>query len=311
MIPSEHVHLVEKTLSHCVQEPILEEVVRTTKARILRRGDRSDMSSEEMCHLVDLMQMFELGRFLLKNRGLNAHWIHYIVVEAPKQIGEQYRLSDLERFFLYRAPTFLATQERYTIFQREIQKRLFPGCIFASLPCGVMADLIDLDYRSILPGKLVGIDLEYEALQEARRYAEQKGRADWIELRRADAWELNCCDEFDLLTSNGLNIYEPSDERVLQLFKQFYKALKPGGVLIASYLSLPPLPGFQTEWDLREVDSQDALMQKILLGEILQVKWQVYRSRQQMEAILRAAGFAEWEFFDDRARIFPVIVAKK
>jgi len=130
-------------------------------------------------------------------------------------------------------------------------------------------------------------------------------------MRLADAWELNCHEEFDLLTSNGLNIYEPSDQKVILLFKQFFDALKPGGVLIASYMSFPPIPGMQTEWNLSAVNGKDALLQKIILVDILKAKLQAYRTRQTMEQILKASGFDTFEIIEDRAGIFPVIVAKK
>lgn len=45
---------------------------------------------------------------------------------------------------------------------------------------------------------------------------------------------------FHLIASNGLNIYEPEDDRVIQLYRGFHDALKPGGVLITSALTPPP-----------------------------------------------------------------------
>lgn len=192
-----------------------------------------------------------------------------------------------------------------------MQHRVKNGFVLASVPCGMMADLIDLDFSGAHNCKLVGIDLDQSALKDAGRYAEKKGGSGSIDLRAADAWALNCHEEFDVLTSNGLNIYEPSDHRVTLLFKQFFDALKPGRVLITSYLSIPPIPGLQSEWFLSAVNGKDALLQKILFADILQVKWQAYRSRQSMEEILKAAGFDAIEFFDDKAGVFPVVVAKK
>lgn len=311
MMPAEPVQVIEHTISHQINEPSIEEVVAAAKAMILERGDLPYISAAEQCRLVDGMCAFEFGRFLLKNKGLNGYWTHYLVVKAPKMEEEKEKLSELEQFFLFRAPTALATQERYRIFQREMQKRVKDGCVFASVPCGMMADLIDLDLSAVHHANLVGIDIDQHALKDAQRYAEEKGRADFIDLRAADAWELNCHEEFDVVTSNGLNIYEPSDQKVVLLFQQFYNALKPGGVLITSYLSIPPIPGAQSDWRLSEVNGKDALLQKILFADILQVKWQAYRSRQTMEQILKASGFDTFEIIEDRAGIFPVIVAKK
>ncbi|MBS0605574.1 MAG: class I SAM-dependent methyltransferase [Parachlamydiales bacterium] len=311
MMPAEPVQVIEHTISHQINEPSIEGVVAAAKAMILERGNLPYISAEEQCRLVDEMCAFEFGRFLLKNKGLNGYWTHYLVVEAPKMGEEKKDLSELEQFFLFRAPTALATQERYTIFQREMQKRVKDGCVFASVPCGLMADLIDLDFSAARNVRLVGIDLDAHALRDAERYACTKRIAGSLDLRLADAWELNCHEEFDLLTSNGLNIYEPSDQKVILLFKQFFDALKPGGVLIASYMSFPPIPGMKTEWNLSAVNGKDALLQKIILVDILKAKLQAYRSRQTMEQILNASGFDTFEIIEDRAGIFPVIVAKK
>ena len=201
MISPEPILASEQIISHCVQEPLLEEVVRSIKEEVLQRGDLPYVSAEEICHLIDEALAFELGKFLLKNKGLNAYWTHCIVVEAPQWGEGKKGLSELEQFCLFRAPVVLATQERYKIFQRECQKRLFSHCVFASAPCGLMAELIDLDFIEVSPAKLVGIDLDDEALRGAERYAVQQGRDHLIELRRVNIWELNCSEEFDLLTS--------------------------------------------------------------------------------------------------------------
>jgi SAM-dependent methyltransferase len=312
MIPfSEPVQVIERNVSYENLESSLEEVVRALKERVIQRGDLPYISSAEQCRLIDEMSRFDLGRFLLKNRALNGHWTHYVAVEAPAMGEKGKNLCELEQFFLFKAPSALATQERYTIFQREIQKRLCDHDVLASVPCGIMADLIDLDDTSVPHIQLVGIDLDENVLLEARNYALEKGKSDRIHLYCSDAWSLNCYEEFDLLTSNGLHIYESSDERVILIFQQFFQALKSGGTLITSYFSPPPIPGTPTEWKLSVVDSKDALLQKVLLADILQAKWQAYRSQEKMEELLKAAGFENIEFLPDKAHIMPVVIAKK
>ena len=81
----------------------------------------------------------------------------------------------LEDFFLNRAPWALATQGRFVIFKREIQGKLFEGCSLASVPCGMMADLLDLDYSSLNHVSLHGFDLDPTTLELAKSYAAEKG----------------------------------------------------------------------------------------------------------------------------------------
>ena len=98
---------------------------------------------------------------------------------------------------------------------------------------------------------------------------------------------------------------------MIELYQQFYQALKPNGVLVISFLTPPPAPGYQTEWKLDEVNPQDALMQKMVLSDIISGKWQVFRTEEQVRSQLEKAGFRETEIHYDKAHIFPTLVAKK
>ncbi len=76
---------------------------------------------------------------------------------------------------------------------------------------------------------------------------------------------------YDIITSNGLNIYQPNDEKLIDLYKKFYQALKPGGILITSFLTPPPSISTESTW--KNFDLSDALKQKVLFSDIIQVNW--------------------------------------
>jgi SAM-dependent methyltransferase len=196
--------------------------------------------------------------------------------------------------------------ERFIIFKKEIQKKVTEGCQFASIPSGLMADLLDLDFSQISSFNLHGIDLDSDSLEQASELAKEKALFGHCRFACQDAWNLELRTQFDLITSNGLTIYEADDEKVIELYRQFYKALKPRGCLITSFLTPPP-----TEWDLKKINSQDALMQKIIFADILECKWQVFRSEENVKRQLHSAGFGEIEVIYDDAHIFPTILAKK
>ncbi len=101
------------------------------------------------------------------------------------------------------------------------------------------------------------------------------------------------------------NRYEPDDAKVTELYRGFYEALKPGGYLVTSFLSPPPVPGLKTEWKLEAVNMQDVLLQKIVFTDILDCKWQVFRSKEIVKSQLQMAGFDEIEVTYDTAHIFP------
>ena len=174
-----------------------------------------------------------------------------------------------------------------------------------------MGDLLDVDYSQVSDFTLHGIDLDPEALELASALARQKGLLDHCAFSCSDAWNLEIENQFDLLTSNGLTIYETDDEKVVELYRQFYRALKPEGYLITSFVTAPPVPGMKTEWDLKKVNTEDALRQKIIFADILEGNWQVFRSEESVKEQLKIAGFDEIEILYDDAHIMPTAIAKK
>jgi DNA helicase HerA-like ATPase len=59
------------------------------------------------------------------------------------------------------------------------------------------------------------------------------------------------------------------------------------------------------------VNSEHSLLQKILFSDILDSKWQVFRSEDLVRSQLLEAGFSEVEVIYDKAHIFPTAIAKK
>ncbi len=255
---------------------------------------------------LEALASFPLGRFLLINRGLNGYWTDYVIKHAQNR---QRDLCPMENFLLNCAPTCLATQERFQIFQQQLQKRVCDDVKLASLPCGLMSDLLTLDYANCNNFSLIGIDIDSQSLQLAQEQAKQRGLYNHVSLFELDAWELNLTEQVDVITSNGLNIYEPSRERCIELYQRFFENLKPGGVLITSFLTYPIGP--KIEWDLSKVNMKDAMRQKLILGDIVNASWQSFCSSEEVITQLEEAGFENIEIYWDRAKIFPTVVAHK
>lgn len=306
----------DQNLSHEKRDSSLEAAVSRIKEKVKNRKDLPHITVEKQLDFIDLLAEFGLGRFLLERGGLNGFWTDYVMKHPVKgrltSLNDENKpLNTLEDFLLNKAPTILATQQRSLIFKEEIQKRLQDGVSLASVPCGLMADLLDLDFTNALNVSLTGIDLDAESIKFAKEYAKSKKLQSHCEFSQSDAWNLKRYAEFDLIASNGLSIYVPDDEKVIELYKEFFKALKPGGYLVTSFLTPPPAPGSETEWKLSAVNKQDALMQKIVFGDILECKWQVYRSEKTVVSQLKKAGFNTIKILYDNAHIFPTIIAKK
>lgn len=291
-------------LSHEKQDESFQNRLTHLTDMIHQRKDLPYATVDQQIEILNQLANSEFGKFLIERGGLNGYWTHYVVAAYPS-LHNKPQMNWVEEFLLEKAPTCLATQQRFQIFKKELQKRVSEGTSFASVPCGLMGDLIGLDFSKILHFTLTGIDIDAEAIDQGQQLAKECGLSGYCKFLQRDAWDLNITDEFDVLTSNGLSIYEPDDTRVLELYQEFFKASKPGGHLITSFLT--PL----SEWDFSKIDRSDALMQKVIFSDILSCKWQVFRSREQVKNLLTAAGFIEIEFIEDEASIFPTVVARK
>ena len=71
--------------------------------------------------------------------------------------------------------------------------------IFASLPCGVVRDLLKLDFAGVENFRLVGIYIDSESLELAKKLAEEYRLSEKVEFHQEDAWNMPFQKEFALL----------------------------------------------------------------------------------------------------------------
>ncbi|MCH9633395.1 MAG: hypothetical protein S4CHLAM7_01200 [Chlamydiae bacterium] len=306
----------ETVLSHASAPESVENNLQVLSDKIIRRGNLPHVTVDEQLKILNELTTFELGRFLIQNRGLNGYWTDQILMHPLKKLettlaSTEKPLGTLEKFILDKAPTVLATQERFEIFRTEIQKRVQNGIILASVPCGLMSDLLTLDYSHANEKSLYGVDVDSQSLHQAAQLAKAYKLSDDTNFFEGDAWNFSLPSPVDVLTSNGLNIYEPDENRVVDLYRQFYHNIKPGGVLITSFLTPPPLSGLPTEWNMQSIDPADLRLQRVLFVDILSATWQAYTSTEQTTQQLKDAGFKNIEVIPGKSGMFPTVIAKR
>jgi len=308
----------ELLLSHCISDNnnSIKKLISEYQARIKKEGDKPDATVEEQQHILNQLKQFELGRYLLKNRGLNGYWTHYILTypwreQKAKNSGTELPITKMESFILNQAPSILATQQRFRFFLKQNQLRVKSGAKLACIPSGMMGELLYLDYSDVDVINLYGIDYDQEALEAAKGLSEKKELFDYCSFIKADAFGIHYLREFDLISSNGLNIYESSDERVMKLYQNFKYALKEAGTLVTSFLTHPPGSSEVCEWDFSKINLEHARLQKIIFSDILKVKWQCYQSSDVTQQQLMDSGFIDIKIFYDDARMFPTVVATR
>lgn len=305
----------QRTLSHNSHPNALEEVLESIRSKIQQSGDKPYASVAKQLQILDELAAFEFGRFMIQNRGWNGYWTHYVLTYPEKGrktgLGHDGKpLTKMENFLLNEAPTVLATQERYRHFLAQNQQAVQEGAVLACVPCGLMGELLYLDYSAVRNFRLVGIDIDRDALDGARALAQKLKLDQNVELLQKDAWNLGLRNEFDLISTNGLNIYEPELDKVTELYRQFYLALKPGGQLVTSFFTYPPSHE-KCEWDMTKLNAEAARMEQIIFSDILNGKWLCYYTYSQMYEQLTSLGFKNIKFLDDTVRLFPTVLAKK
>lgn len=270
----------------------------------LKKRDDLSISKEEALNLLHQLAAFEEGRFLLQNKGLNGFMTAHIILHAQKKQN----LMPLQHFLIHDAPVVKATRERFWIFQEILQTRLASRSSFASIPCGLMDDLFLLNTDHVQDVQFTGIDLDPESISLAKKNAAQHHKTN-VHFEEKDAWQLATSNTYDVITSNGLNIYEKDDDRVIALYKQFYSALKPGGILITSFLTPPPQLSPDSPW--KKYNILAAQQQKIIFFEIIGVAFQTFRTENQTRNHLMQAGFKTIDIRYDLQRMFPTVIAQK
>ncbi|MDF1654886.1 MAG: methyltransferase domain-containing protein [Coxiellaceae bacterium] len=305
----------DRLISHHNGDGCLQQAMDALAEKIKSNGDTSEATVEQRLDYLQQLSEFDFGRFLIINQGINGFWTHYMLTfpwrgkkSGKNNAGEPF--SEMETFLL-NSPILLATQQRFEIFLQQNQMAVKNGAVLASVPCGLLGELLYLNYKGITDITLAGLDYDPETLHDAKLLAEKQGIARFVETQQTDAWHLNIENRFDLLSSNGLNIYEPDDDKVTDLYRQFYKALKPGGKLVTSYVTPPPHLCDNCEWDLDKINISDGLKQKAVYLDTLQAKWQCFRSTATTKQQLTDAGFEQLTFLPDRAHMFPTVTAIK
>lgn len=262
----------------------------------------------EVARVRSALGEFELGRFLIENLGLNGRWTSYVLMHPERgrltnTSSDGTPRTELEVWLLDRCPIFLATQERFRIFRELTQPLLRPGMQLASLPAGLMDDLLTLDYSNLPGVALSAIDLDPDTLSEAGdNYRRLKPPVEAV-FERRDAWQLDASERWDLLTSNGLNIYVKEDERCADFYRHVAQALKPGGFFIVSFITPPD------QW--RPRDAGDLQRQRFLFADVVPVKWSCVRDEHLTRQQLACAGFEVLTVRYDSQRMFPAVVARK
>lgn len=300
-------------ITHFNKNLTLEKSIENIKSRIISRGDLSYISINKQLEILKELASFPLGCFMIEHQGLNGFWTDYVISSAINEnlLDQTKNYSKLEDYIINHCPLTLATRERFKIFQKEISNNLKNEINICSIPCGCMRDILSLDYSRLKKFNLIGVDIDEESLKYADNLAKKNQLKNHVTFYQLDAWNLPFDNEIDIITSNGLNVYESDNKKVINLYKKFNTALKKEGFLIIGVLTYPPGFDKDSDWILDKIDPNDLMFQKILYEDILESKWQNFRTSKEIFDDFKKAGFNKINIEYDSYHIFPTIIARK
>jgi SAM-dependent methyltransferase len=277
-------------------------------ARVSARGDLPDATVKLQLDLLEELKKAPIGQSFICTRELTAwatDWCSY----GPFFNQCYAKLSPFEKTFL-NLPICTATQERLIIMRQLLQVALHDDMDILTVPCGLMGNLAALDYQGLSNVTIDGIDINPQTIAHAKNMIKLYRPNVQISLKVEDAWDIDCTERYDLILCHGLTIYEPDDRRVMELYRKFHRALKPGGKLIVTTIT-PPTAENSGDWDMTHVDLKMLLLQRILIKDMVNVDWQSYRTIELTEKLLEDAEFKNPKVHPDRVRMFPTLVAIK
>ena len=287
-------------------ETMLQHKVASIKQRLSRTIPVSGLAHEELCDMLEQLTKIDLGKFFLINGGANGYWTDYFLNFPREKIAS---LPYIEQI-LFNSEVMVATYQRQQIFKQENQEKLHNGAHLAAIPSGLMSELLDLDYSFIPNIEITAIDIDQQSFEYSKQKYPDLYAKYTINQACQDALEMDIQNRFDLISSNGLTIYIPDDKLVAKLFSNFYKALKPGGKLVTSFLTYPASFPEKTEQSYTKNQAKEQL-EIGLFVDILQVKWNAFRTTSQFSQLISAAGFRNLKIIPDEKNIFPTVVAYK
>lgn len=195
----------------------------------------SDTEKKERLILVTMLTEFALGRFLLVNRGLNGYWTDVILNRPLDPNANRQYVNSLEEYLMERSPPFVARCEAQRVIHREVRPLLRPGRAVASVPSGLMSEILLATQKPFAGVDLFAIDLDADNFAMIRERYGDRLKGNTLHTLHMDARQLEMSERFDLICSSGLTIYMPNDDDVQALLHLFFTALKPNGKLVTTF----------------------------------------------------------------------------
>lgn len=283
-----------------------QQIYTIARSRLISNGTMSEFDLQKPLELLDRLMAFSLGRFWLQNHRLNAHWYDYIMrTHLDSQVS-----TALERQILYDFPIVLAKRQSFKTIQTILQQSLQNGLHMASAPCGVMGEILTLDYQAIKNIRLTAIDADFQSIVHAGELAEEKGLSTVVSFFQTDLEGLNPKDAYHILIHHAWTMGNFSKNKIQPFLRQCFKALQPGGLFISNFSTCSPEQSKDSPWHMSAISPEMLRLQNLLFSQIIRHVEEPTQTLDSMANFLKEAGFSGIEFIPDDSKMVVTILAK-
>jgi hypothetical protein len=300
-------HLTDLTYQGSILSPPLKPEVSselTLKLNQIQHKQYLSLPFEHTRAILQHLASFELGCYLLLNGRLNGYWLSDVVLNTKID----HEIGPLEQWLRFRSPYICANRERFHTFQLEAHRRMTSNTNIASIPCGLMDDLLRLNYQSFDNIHLWGIDSEDEALAIANGNALNFGLENFTTLLKRDLCHLQITDAFDIVLSYGHNKLPMQRDWIVGFYQQIHLSLKSNGTLITAFHTSSTLtPSNPSETP----NLTDSLLEHVIFNDILESDFTHSYTLDEATQILTESGFKILEIQPDSRGILPTLICQK
>lgn len=264
----------------------------------------SQLNEQNEAQLKAMLSKFELGQYLSQNKKINDKWLDY-VLEFTDQ-SRQPQPSALEEFIIYDAPITQATQQRRSIFQQILQQQLRDNMHIASIASGLASALFKLDYSQAKNCHVSCFGYAEETPTLAKHKLQKHNKDISFDFKTTGFDKAELKHQFDLIESNGMNIYLRQTAELAELYQQLHTLLKSGGTLVISAMT----PENEWESDNSANFAARKTLQKRIYNDTINVNWVNNVSTEESKELLLSAGFNSVKVYPDRYNMFPTFLAQ-
>ncbi len=250
--------------------------------------------------LIEELEDCSIGRYLLSSRGFNGYWFDYLCQPIPKI---QRPIADIEKFIVQEAPLSLAFKESRSILQKIVTQNIQEYIRMASLPCGLMTTFFELDFSHASHFSLLGLDLDYEAINISIEIAKKRNLLNHVQYIHGDVFDFSNKDDFHLIIGFAIEFYITSRDYATKYFKVVHNSLKKNGAFVGAFFSDP------SYWNIKDEDSLHK--QIMIFNDILSLPFGMKFTLDDMSEILENVGFYNIQFVFDEQKMIPVVFCQK